>query len=96
MCLSCGDKINMFYTYVIKSDKNGKLYIGSTSDLKRRLVEHNGGTGGKYTRDNLPFKLVYYEAYLYYFLARKSEKFYKTGYGREVLKGKLDNLEHEP
>lgn len=30
-------KINMYYVYIIKSEKNGKLYKGYTEDLKRRL-----------------------------------------------------------
>ncbi|PJE74129.1 MAG: hypothetical protein COV02_00065 [Candidatus Terrybacteria bacterium CG10_big_fil_rev_8_21_14_0_10_41_10] len=83
-----GDTI-MFYTYVIKSKKNNRLYYGSTDDLKRRIKEHNDGIGGKYTRDNRPFELLYYEAYVSYDLAKKAEKFYKTGYGREILKAKL-------
>ena len=81
---------NMFYSYIIKSKKNGRLYVGSTSDLKRRFSEHNKGQGGKYTKDNRPFEIVYYEAYISYDLAKQAEKFYKTGYGREVLKNKLN------
>ena len=83
-----GDKI-MFYAYVIKSLKNGRFYYGSTDNLRRRVTEHNNGTGGKYTKDNRPFQLVYYEAYNSYDLAKQAERFYKSGYGREVLKGKL-------
>jgi putative endonuclease len=79
----------MFYTYVLKSKKNGRMYIGSTDNLKRRFAEHNSGKGGKYTSDNRPFEIIYYEAYNSYDLARKSERFFKTGYGREVLNGKL-------
>ena len=45
--------------------------------------------GGAYSSKNRPFKLIYYEAYISYDLARKSERFYKTGKGREVLKEKL-------
>ena len=81
----------MFYTYILKSRKNGKLYIGSTDDLKRRFREHNMGQGGDYTSRNRPFDLIYYEAYAEYADARKSERFFKTGYGREVLNGKLEN-----
>ncbi|MEX2341008.1 MAG: GIY-YIG nuclease family protein [Candidatus Paceibacterota bacterium] len=33
----------MFYIYVLKSLKDNELYIGSTSNLKRRFVEHNAG-----------------------------------------------------
>lgn len=85
-----GDK-RMFYTYVLKSEKNARLYVGSTDNLKRRFDEHNQGIGGVYTKNNRPFVLVYYEAYLSYKDARLSEKFYKTGYGREILKDKLIN-----
>ncbi len=80
----------MFYAYVLKSKKNDSLYYGSTDDLKRRFKEHNSGIGGKYTSDNRPFELIYYEAYATYKLAKKAEKFFKSGYGREVLKGKLE------
>ncbi len=79
----------MFYTYVLKSEKNNRHYIGSTDNLKRRFKEHNDGHGGTYTKNNRPFDLVYYGAYNSYDLAKKGERFYKTGYGREVLKGKL-------
>jgi putative endonuclease len=81
----------MFYVYTLKSKKNGRLYLGSTDDLRRRLSEHNRGMGGKYTHDNRPFELVYYEAYTSYALARQAEKFYKTGYGKEILKKKLSS-----
>jgi putative endonuclease len=37
------------------------FYTGITTDLKRRLAEHNGGTGAKYTRSRRPVILVYSE-----------------------------------
>lgn len=80
----------MFYTYILKSKKNGRLYVGSTDDLKNRFIRHNKGFGGKYTANNRPFEILYYEAYTSYDLAKQSERFYKTGYGREVLKDKLN------
>ncbi len=81
----------MFYTYVLKSIKTGSRYIGSTDDLKRRIKEHNSGAGGTFTKNNKPFELIFYEAYTTYADAKKSERFYKTGYGREVLDSKLEN-----
>ena len=54
----------MFYAYVLESAKNKRHYIGSTDNLKRRFSEHNAGLGGKYTSDNRPFRLIYYEAYI--------------------------------
>ncbi len=79
----------MWYCYTLKSIKNKQLYIGYTGDLKQRLNEHNQGKGGKYTKNNRPWKLIYYEAYLSKRDATKAEKFYKTGYGKEILKNKL-------
>ncbi len=52
----------MFYVYVLKSARDNLLYIGYTSDLKRRLAEHNERQS-KSTRTRTPFLLVYYEAY---------------------------------
>ncbi len=53
----------MFCVYILKSAKDNLLYIGSTNDLKRRLEEHNNGKS-KSTKNRVPFKLVYYEAYI--------------------------------
>lgn len=52
----------MFYTYIIRSLKDKKLYIGYTNNLSRRLKEHNS-LKNKSTKGRAPFKVVYYEAY---------------------------------
>jgi len=52
----------MFYVYVLKSLKDGKSYIGSTPDLRRRVAEHQAGAVVS-TKPRRPFKLIYYEAY---------------------------------
>lgn len=41
--------------------QDGTLYTGITTDLERRLTEHNAGTGAKYTRPRRPVTLVYSE-----------------------------------
>lgn len=53
----------MYYLYIVKcSDKT--LYSGITTDLKRRLAEHNSSKlGAKYTRARRPVKLVYSKKY---------------------------------
>lgn len=81
----------MWYAYILQSLKNGRLYTGSTSDLRRRVKEHNSKAGGKYTSINAPFELIFYEAYKNKYDATEAERFFKTGYGREVLKDKLKN-----
>ncbi|MDI6641980.1 MAG: GIY-YIG nuclease family protein [Elusimicrobiota bacterium] len=52
----------MFYVYLLKSQKDGKLYLGLTSDLRRRIKKHNNGLT-KSTKNRRPFTLIYYEAY---------------------------------
>ncbi|OQB05296.1 MAG: GIY-YIG nuclease superfamily protein [bacterium ADurb.Bin212] len=52
----------MYYLYILKSLKDHDLYIGYTSDLKRRFQEHNEGKN-KSTKYRTPFELIYYEAY---------------------------------
>ncbi len=52
----------MYYVYVLKSKKDGSIYIGYSNDLKRRFVEHNDGQNIS-TKHKAPFELVYYEAY---------------------------------
>lgn len=75
----------MWYVYILKSKKNKKLYTGVTGNLKRRFSDHNSKKGSKYTSRNAPFKLIFYEAYLNKRDALNAEKFFKSGYGREVL-----------
>lgn len=62
----------MFYVYILKSLKDGNLYIGSTNDLKRRLSEHNAGLS-RSTKARRPFEIKYYEAFSNDHDARKRE-----------------------
>jgi len=66
----------MFYVYILKSKKYDELYIGSTNDLKRRLVEHNKGNISS-TKLKKPYNLLYYEAYRAESDARRREKMLK-------------------
>ena len=53
----------MHYVYVLQSQKDNYIYVGSTNELERRLTEHNKGLSYS-TKAHTPFKLIYYEAYL--------------------------------
>lgn len=75
----------MFFVYAIKSEKDGRLYKGFTTDLKRRLKEHNQGKT-KSTKGFVPWNLVYFEQVESRSLAREREKFLKSGKGRDYLK----------
>jgi putative endonuclease len=78
----------MYYTYILKSKKDGKLYVGYTNDLKRRFKRHNDGKV-EATKNRLPFILVYYEACINEDKAIKREKYFKTGFGRRFLKSRI-------
>lgn len=55
-------KVKKHYTYIIEC-ADGTYYTGYTTDVKRRVVEHNQGKGAKYTRARKPVTLLYYEEY---------------------------------
>lgn len=78
----------MYCTYVLKSLKDNKFYIGFTSDLKKRIQEHRKGNSLS-TKIRLPFKLVYFEACLDKYKALKREKYFKTGFGRRYLQNRI-------
>jgi len=48
----------MWHVYIVRC-KDGKLYTGITTDIDRRLGEHNTGHGGRFTRFRRPVTLVY-------------------------------------
>lgn len=50
------------YVYILECDDD-TFYTGYTTDLDRRLKEHNNGNGAKYTRGRTPVELIYSEAY---------------------------------
>ena len=78
----------MYYTYVLQSEKDGKLYVGFTEDLKQRFELHNKGRVDS-TKDRRPLKLIYYEACTDREDATNREKHLKTHYGRMCLKKRL-------
>jgi putative endonuclease len=78
----------MFYVYILQSRKDAGLYIGYSSDLKRRLKEHQQGRSFA-TSFRKPWRLIYYEAYTVEADALGREKYLKSGAGRRFLKAQL-------
>ncbi len=68
----------MYYVYVLKSLKDQQVYTGYSSDLKRRILQHQSGLV-KSTKNRRPLKLVYYEAFLDKKDAQDREKYLKSG-----------------
>lgn len=69
------------YVYILRC-ADGTLYTGYTTDLDRRIKEHNQGQGAKYTRGRSPVELVYSEEYKTRSRAQKREYEIKT-YSRQ-------------
>ncbi len=79
----------MFYVYILRSEKDVKLYTGHTSDIGKRLFRHNSGLV-KSTKHRRLFKLIYYELYSTRSEAMRREKYLKSPEGGSK-KGELIN-----
>lgn len=78
----------MWYVYVLSSEQDGKLYVGSTNDLNRRLKEHQEGRCES-TRSRRPLKLEVYIAVREETTARDLEKYLKSGSGVATLRKRI-------
>jgi len=79
----------MYYVYSIQSQKNQtKYYIGLTTDIDRRLKEHNSGKS-IHTNKFRPWKVVSYTAFFNKSRAEKFEVYLKTSSGRAFAKKRL-------
>jgi len=78
----------MFYVYVLKSEKDGRFYIGFTTDLKSRFKKHQQGEV-RSTFYRRPLELIYYEAYKNEQIAKKRERQLKSGKAHTALAKRL-------
>lgn len=78
---------NICYTYMVRCSDDS-LYTGWTSDIKRRVKEHNEGkNGAKCTKARRPVKLVYYEKF-----ETKSEAMKRECAIKKLSKEEKENL----
>ncbi len=82
---------NFYFTYVLFSQKDHLLYIGYTSNLEKRLEEHNQGLT-KSTCNRRPFKLIYFEGHTRKLDALKRERYFKTNSGKRTLRKILKDV----
>lgn len=79
----------MYWTYILENEVDKSWYIGATSDLKKRVDEHQKGRGGMTTGMKGGWKLIYCEGYIHKEDAFGRETFLKSGAGRRFLKKQL-------
>jgi putative endonuclease len=75
----------MFFVYAIRSEMDGRIYVGMCSNMETRLKEHNTGKT-KSTKGFRPWILIYKEEINTRVDARNKEKYLKSGVGKEFLK----------
>ena len=75
----------MFYVYAIKSLKDGRIYVGLTSNISKRIKQHNNGSTIS-TKPFCPWQLIYSKELSDRIAARKREKYFKSGVGKEFVK----------
>ena len=80
-----------FYVYILRSRLDGRLYTGSTNDLKARLRLHNAGEITS-TRPRRPLDLIFYEAYLNEYDAKPREQYLKSTKGKTTLRTMLKDF----
>jgi putative endonuclease len=83
----------MYSVYVLRSKTTGRFYTGSTSELARRVEEHNADVT-RSTKHRGPWELVHEETFPTRSEAMRRERELKTGKGREELKRLLARSNH--
>jgi len=79
----------MYYVYLLQSIKNKEIYIGSTPDLRKRFLSHNKEKNFA-TKDLVPWKIIYYEAYsLKKFALIREKQLKRYGKGLAMLKKRI-------
>lgn len=82
-----------FYVYVLSSKKDNSWYIGYSSDLENRIIQHNSGKTITTSR-KMPWEIIYYEISFNKADAIAREKYLKSGMGRRYLKNRLKHQLH--
>jgi len=80
----------MYFIYVLQSKKDSLFYTGFTTDLSRRIEEHNCKQQVS-TQNRGPFDLIYYEWCLNKDDAIAREKYLKSGMGKKYIRNRLKN-----
>ncbi len=83
-----------YYVYILRSLKDGKYYIGSTSDIDARLRYHNAGLQ-RSTKNRIPFEIVYHETFESKTIALNREKQIKSYKGGQASKRLLNITDGE-
>jgi putative endonuclease len=74
-----------YCVYILFSEKDHLLYIGYTTNITKRVENHNAG-GTTSTANRRPLQLIFCEFYIFEADARKRELYFKTTMGKKAIK----------
>lgn len=80
-----------YYVYILRSEKDERFYTGFTTDLEKRVKEHQENKS-TYTRGRGPWKLKWYGVFGDRLLAEKFERYLKSGSGIAFCRKRLLKL----
>ena len=80
--------MEIYYVYVLQSEKDKNLYVGMTADIERRRSEHFRGKVIS-TKNRLPLRMLFYEVYFTKIEAMRREKYLKSSDGRKDIKKRI-------
>ncbi len=80
-----------FYCYIFFSEKLNKYYVGSTTDMPRRLEDHNRGKE-KFTKTGCPWVLVHAEIFTELLDARRRETYIKKQKSRKYIETLISSV----
>lgn len=75
----------MFHVYVLRSKKDGDLYMGFTQNLHQRIAAHTAGSVIS-TKGRRPLQLLFIETFANKYDALRRERYFKTNEGKKMLK----------
>lgn len=90
--VEAGIHARMYFVYILISETYLKTYTGITDNPERRLEQHNSGVS-TFTKNYVPWQLIFLEPVTDKITARVREKYFKSAAGRRWIK---KNLFDEP
>jgi len=84
----------MYYTYVLYSENHNRFYIGMSTDVEKRLSEHNSGKT-KSTKGYRPWVVLFIDEFETRAEAREREVYLKSGIGREYVNAFLKKYHNQ-
>ena len=80
----------MYYVYILRSkNQAGAIYIGYTSDLKSRLIEHNSISNKHYSSKYAPWEIESYLSFSDKIDAERFERYLKSSSGKAFMRKRL-------